>query len=97
MSDGHPIPPTICVKCGYMTDRGSNADPTSEEKAHENAVAICMGCGHLSVFAADLRLRPFTEEDAKVITREMAIDIFMSQMAVLMMRKEHPLKEETKQ
>lgn len=97
MSDGHPIPPSLCRNCGYHFDRGSSVDGNNATRATEGAIAICMGCAQISIFTADLGLRPITDAEMAKLQLAERLDLFMARHAVRAMRRRHPLREETKQ
>ena len=53
------IPASTCAECGYLIDRST---PVRDDGslAGPGALSICIGCGHIATFAADLSLVELT-------------------------------------
>jgi len=53
------VPESFCFACGDKMDAAVNIDGTSAP--HEGCLTVCLRCGHVMAFAADLKLRELTE------------------------------------
>jgi len=61
MIDETFIPPHRCPRCNYRMD--CTTDAYGEAKPKEGDVSICLMCGGLMVFNADLTVRKPTKEE----------------------------------
>lgn len=61
MSDTR-LPESKCTACGYLTD---TATCPSDDNAvpEEGAITVCIRCGHMMAYDAELRLRDLTDEE----------------------------------
>ena len=57
----HFVPESMCLNCGKGLDAATAVQDDSNPKPGD--FSICLNCGHLSVFAADLTLRPPTDAE----------------------------------
>jgi len=62
------VPATACPGCGRRNDAATSV--FSDSKPSPGSVSVCIACGHISVFNADLTLRNPTDAE----TREIAGD-----------------------
>jgi len=60
------VPESICPSCGAPNDGASHPDG----KPSEGDLSICMYCGHLAIFRADLRLRDPTVAELEIIRHD---------------------------
>src|SRR5215469_15545406 len=56
-----PIPKVKCLKCGYKMDATTHA--YGNRRPHEGDISMCLFCGQLMLFNADLTLRLPTNEE----------------------------------
>jgi hypothetical protein len=49
-------PPNFCLKCGYLIDAASSVGPKAKPEVGD--VSMCISCGSLSRFKADMTLEP---------------------------------------
>lgn len=54
-------PAALCWHCDRMLDGATGFGPTENERPGPGAVALCLYCGAVALFDADLELRPPTE------------------------------------
>jgi hypothetical protein len=62
------VPETSCANCGKRLDRASGVvdkHARNFKRPQAGDLSLCIGCGHVSVFDEDLRLRPPT--DAEIV------------------------------
>jgi len=57
----HDMPEQKCLRCGHEFDSASAVGRDATPK--EGDATLCIGCGHLMVFGADLMLRELTEDE----------------------------------
>jgi len=55
------MPNNACLNCGDIMDRATSVD--HEFKPHEGAIAVCLKCGHIMSFDAQLKFRELTDEE----------------------------------
>lgn len=60
---GYITPQGLCLKCGYFIDRASAI--TGKGKPVKGDFTVCLNCGGLHMFDANLRLVPTTLEAAR--------------------------------
>jgi DNA-directed RNA polymerase subunit RPC12/RpoP len=65
------VPKAKCLGCGAPNDAAS--DTIGGNKPSEGDVAVCMYCGHISVFNADLTLRNPNDEEMLAIAGDQRI------------------------
>jgi hypothetical protein len=68
-SASHILPPSRCPNCGKVLDAATGVD---EKGLHQRLPAagdftVCIGCGHIMVFANDLTLRNPTAAEMREI------------------------------
>lgn len=63
------IPVTRCVRCGYRMDETTSAYG-EEEKPKAGDISICLCCGKVQAFEADLRLREATQEETANVWKQ---------------------------
>jgi Zn ribbon nucleic-acid-binding protein len=74
MKNDNPIPSQRCVCCGYVMTETSDA--YGDRKPSEGDVSICLACGALQIFGADLSSRnPTQEERLRMEKDQRIIDI----------------------
>lgn len=61
MSDEH-LPEVRCSACGNKLNAATHVGPDDPRPTPGDA-SLCLYCGHLSVFADDLTLRPLTDAE----------------------------------
>jgi hypothetical protein len=64
MTEAEVMPPARCLNCGYACDRASgivDRQAPDQQRPEPGDFSLCINCGHLSVFADDLTLRPLTD------------------------------------
>ena len=61
------IPVTRCLKCGYRLDTSTDAF-SGGESPKGGDVSMCLSCGHIALFNADLTLREPNEQEAREIS-----------------------------
>lgn len=54
------VPASACCECGYVSDRAGGNDGTAPK---EGDAALCIKCGSLNFYGADLRQRRPTEAE----------------------------------
>jgi hypothetical protein len=59
------VPLGACATCGHKLD---SATSIGANVPSEGSVSICVGCGALSIFTADLTLRPPTPKEMREIS-----------------------------
>ena len=59
------VPPSACLDCGYVMDGCMGV--TDSEPAREGNITVCINCGHIMAFAADLTLRALTDEEIRAV------------------------------
>ena len=60
------VPKMRCANCGKRLDRASGVvdrQARNVQKPIPGDISLCIGCGHLSVFDENLRLRPPTDDE----------------------------------
>jgi hypothetical protein len=57
-----------CLNCGRTLDAATSVD--GEETPEPDCITICLRCGHIMAFTADLSLRALTEEEIYEIAGE---------------------------
>jgi hypothetical protein len=70
-----------CNRCGYLCDALTNVggnDPRPDD------YSICLGCGHVTMFAADLTLRELTEAERREAGKDIRIAKALIARAVVM-------------
>ena len=65
-------PKESCPSCGYEYDCAADVLDTPRS-ARAGDVSICISCGHIMVFAADLSKRELTDEEAHKIAGDRRI------------------------
>ncbi len=55
---------TKCTSCGYVSDAVTSPFSGGHEPSPGD-LSICIACGHLTAFAADLTLRELTEVERR--------------------------------
>jgi hypothetical protein len=65
------VPENICVACGAPND-GAMA-PQHNAKPNAGDVSMCMYCGHLAIFRADLSVREATAAELAAIGNDQII------------------------
>lgn len=65
MSDllDYPVPPSLCLQCGYSTDRATNI--TGDKGPQPDDFTLCLNCGGVMKFGSDLRLMMSTFDAAR--------------------------------
>lgn len=67
MIDGVKLKPSLCPRCGYMTDMASHpTDPTARPK--DGDFSVCLSCGGLLMFNEDLTLREVSKADFELLS-----------------------------
>lgn len=59
------MPMTVCISCRKELDAASGVGV--EAKPEPGDVTVCIGCGHIMVFADDLRLRNPKDDEMREI------------------------------
>jgi hypothetical protein len=66
-----------CLSCGYVFDSASGLEDAQGKKPHDGDVSVCIRCGELAIFTADVEgevatgLRyPTTEEMDELMSNE---------------------------
>jgi hypothetical protein len=69
------VPPTQCTACDKPIDAATPVDDAEELAARPSAgdATVCLGCGHIMIYAADLSLRDPTEEEMAEIAGDRRI------------------------
>lgn len=66
-TEEHRIPPFHCPKCGYLMNKSTDAF-SSSVKPTEGDVSMCLMCGNLMLFNADLSVREPTEAERRELS-----------------------------
>jgi hypothetical protein len=76
------IPKQRCAACGYRMDKSTEAFGDAAPKPGD--VSICLACGAVQVFTADLTLRnPTRDEHEKFSRDQRIIDVQMARAHVV--------------
>ncbi len=59
------VPASVCPVCG----KANNAASNGQDRPKPNDVSICWYCGHLMIFADDLKLRQPTVAEVAELSR----------------------------
>lgn len=57
------LEPQRCLACGYVCDATAGVDRPM--RPHPGALAICIRCGHVAAFDANMRFRELTAAELK--------------------------------
>lgn len=88
MSD---VPSSACLACGYVCDAVTCATRGNDVIPDEGCLTICLRCGHLMAFDAELQLRDLTDEEMyKIAGRKDLIAVQKARAAVMKSREEWP-------
>jgi RNase P subunit RPR2 len=64
--DGSRLPKSVCQNCGKPLDAAARPQ-ADEPRPGPGDVTVCLGCGHIMVYADDMNLRhPTGEEMAEI-------------------------------
>jgi hypothetical protein len=80
-------PPTVCPKCGYVTDSLGQADGDGVPRPGD--VSLCLKCGHLTAFAEDLSLRELTDDERQAVAEDEDIQAIERTRQAVMKRTGH--------
>jgi hypothetical protein len=58
-------PKTPCLKCGRPLDAATN--PSNDFTPVEGDISMCLHCGHVMAFDADLRFRELNEQERREV------------------------------
>ncbi len=64
------IPVNYCLLCGYKFECASTLGDDESERPEPGSLSVCMKCGAVAKFAADLSVVPLTDEEAAAITAD---------------------------
>jgi hypothetical protein len=89
----YPIPTCFCLKCGHTFDRSSNL--TGKGKPDPGDLTLCIGCGSLLKFNADMSVRLIDEEaELRNMPAKQFVFVIKARLAIAMTRHLQP--KETK-
>jgi len=60
---------TKCPTCGYTVDSATQAHG-EEGMPSDGTVSVCLNCGGLGIYLADLTLRPINDEETQEVMRD---------------------------
>jgi hypothetical protein len=69
------VPESICPSCGAPND-GATA-PLCDAKPSEGDASVCMYCGHLAIFRADLTLRDASPQELEILGHDKDIQLIL--------------------
>jgi hypothetical protein len=78
-------PESICLSCGYSLDGATGIDGHSPRAGD---ISICLYCGHLQTYDADLKLCNLTDEQMLEVAGDK--NVLRAQELAAQFRKEHP-------
>jgi hypothetical protein len=83
-----PIPDHACPRCGHRHDAYTSLG-ADDQVVEPGALALCIGCGALSVFDDGMRPRPLTAGEAfALMTSDRWPEIEVAQEALQALRAE---------
>lgn len=95
MTDHTPV--TLCWHCDRPLDAATSIDDKGQEQhPSPGAVSLCLYCGAVAFFEADLRLRAPTEEELNELSKDEAFRhqyVNFSWARQYVMRKESLLRD----
>lgn len=62
-----PMPPSNCLNCGKSLDAATGIHGGTPAAG---CLSICIYCGAVTMYGADLRLRPMTEAEIKDLQKD---------------------------
>jgi hypothetical protein len=71
-----------CNRCGYLSDAMTGL--TEGKDARPGDYSMCLGCGHVTMFAPDLTLRELTEAERREAAKDIRIAQALIARAVVM-------------
>ena len=84
MTATHKVPRSPCPCCGASQDMASNAGGTMAPTP--GAIAICVRCGGVAIFASDLRKRAAVAADFNSMDDETMAGILEAREAILALK-----------
>lgn len=84
------LPLSHCPHCGREGDAAS--DMTTNEVPDPGSLSVCIGCGALSMFGDDMKLRELTREERQKVRDdpEVLAEVRRHQRAVAMLSSRNP-------
>ena len=52
-----------CIECGYALEQHTIAEPRQGKHPMPGSLSVCFGCGHITIFDSELKLREPTPEE----------------------------------
>lgn len=72
------IPAQNCSRCGYLVEATTGVN--NQERPNPGDISICMGCGHLTLFAENNARREPTSDEA--LTMSLLPEVITAQLMV---------------
>ncbi len=63
------IPESKCLRCGHVLT-GTTAFNNDDAKPEPGNFCLCIRCGAVMLFADDMTLRPFTNEESQQVAND---------------------------
>jgi hypothetical protein len=67
----HHMPSTTCPNCRKGVDGATSVD--ADAKPGPGDITVCLYCGHIMAFAADLSLRELTDDEMRKVAGDKRI------------------------
>ena len=64
-------PASACSSCGTFNDAATSVD--GDKKPDAGSITVCLWCGHIMAYDADLKLRELTDKEAHAVAGDKRI------------------------
>lgn len=78
-------PPSKCPACGEPTDAATATGRGTRPR--EGDASMCLSCGHMMIFNADLTMRNPTDEETALLNASESIQWMQAQRRAIMARR----------